>query len=280
MMEKVDILLEALPYIKEFSGATFVIKYGGAAMEQEELAKEFAKDIVLLKYVGIDPVIVHGGGPQIEKLLTRLDILTRFVEGLRVTDEATLEVVEMVLSGLINKQIVQEIHNNGGRALGLSGKDAKLLVAKKVEDKEIGFVGDIVEVNVKIVREISKLGYIPVVAPLAAGVDGHTYNVNADTAAGAIAKELMAEKLILLTDVPGVLGKDLKPISMLKKDEVHGLIKNETIRGGMIPKARCCLDALHGGVKKTHIIDGRVAHALLLEVLTDSGIGTQISGGE
>jgi len=279
MMEKVDILLEALPYIKQFSGATFVVKYGGAAMEQEELAKEFAKDVVLLKYVGIDPVIVHGGGPQIEKLLTRLDIPTRFVEGLRVTEEATLEVVEMVLSGHINKQIVQEIHNCGGRALGMSGKDAKLIVAKKVE-KDIGFVGDIVEANVKILREISKLGYIPVVAPLAAGADGHTYNVNADTAAGAIAKELMADKLILLTDVPGVLGKDLKPISILKKEEVPLLIKNGTIKGGMIPKTKCCLDALHGGVKKTHIIDGRVAHALLLEVLTDSGIGTQISGGE
>jgi acetylglutamate kinase len=280
MTERIDILLESLPYIKEFSGATFVVKYGGAAMEEEKLAKEFAKDIVLLKYVGIDPVIVHGGGPQIEKLLTRLDIPTRFVEGLRVTDEATLEVVEMVLSGLINKQIVQEIHNNGGRALGLSGKDARLLVAKKVEGKEIGFVGEVVDVNFKVIREISRLGYIPVVAPLAAGVDGHTYNVNADTAAGAIAKALMAEKLILLTDVPGVMGKDLKPISLLKKDDVQALIKNETIRGGMIPKAKCCLDALHGGVKKTHIIDGRVSHALLLEVLTDSGIGTQISGGE
>ena len=280
MMEKIDTLLESLPYIKQFSGATFVIKYGGAAMEEERLAKNFAKDIVLLKYVGIDPVIVHGGGPQIERMLTKLDIPTKFVEGLRVTDEATLEVVEMVLSGLINKQIVQEIHNNGGRALGLSGKDATLLLAKKVDSKEIGFVGDVVDVNVKVIKEISKLGYIPVIAPLAAGVDGHTYNVNADTAAGAIAKALMAEKLILLTDVPGVLGKDLKPISVLKKDEVQALIKNETIRGGMIPKTKCCLDALHGGVKKTHIIDGRVSHALLLEVLTDSGIGTQISGGE
>ncbi len=279
MTEKVDVLLEALPYIRQFSGATFVVKYGGAAMEQQDLAKEFAKDVVLLKYVGIDPVIVHGGGPQIEKLLTRLDIPTRFVEGLRVTDEATLEVVEKVLSGLINKQIVQEIHAAGGRAMGMSGKDAKLIVAKKVE-KDIGFVGDIVQVNVKIIREISKLGYIPVVAPLAAGVDGQTYNVNADTAAGAIAKELMAEKLILLTDVPGVLGKDQKPISVLKKDEVPLLIKNQTIKGGMIPKTKCCLDALHGGVKKTHIIDGRVAHALLLEVLTDSGSGTQIAGGE
>ncbi len=279
-MEKVDVLLEALPYIKQFSGATFVVKYGGAAMEQKELAKEFAKDVVLLKYVGIDPVIVHGGGPQIERLLQKLAIPTRFVEGLRVTDEATLEVVEMVLSGLINKQIVQQIYNAGGRALGLSGKDAKLITAKKVEGKDIGFVGDILEVNIGVIREISKAGYIPVVAPLGAGLDGHGYNINADTAAGAIAKELRAEKLILLTDVPGVLGKDMKPISILKKEDVPSMIANDTIKGGMIPKTKCCIDALRGGVKKTHIIDGRVKHALLLEVLTDSGIGTQISGGE
>jgi acetylglutamate kinase len=279
MTDKVGTLLEALPYIKEFSGSTFVIKYGGAAMEEESLAREFAKDVVLLKYVGINPVIVHGGGPQIEKMLTRLDIPTRFVDGLRVTDEATLEVVEMVLSGTINKTIAQEIQNNGGQALGISGKDAQLIVAKKVEDKDIGFVGEVVEVNVRILREMSRLGYIPVIAPLAAGADGCTYNVNADTAAGAIAKALMAEKLILLTDVPGVLDKELRPISVLAKSEVQALLKEGTIRGGMIPKVKCCLDALHGGVKKTHIIDGRVSHALLLEVLTDSGVGTQISGG-
>jgi acetylglutamate kinase len=279
MTDKVGTLLEALPYIKEFSGSTFVIKYGGAAMEEESLAREFAKDVVLLKYVGINPVIVHGGGPQIEKMLTRLDIPTRFVEGLRVTDEATLEVVEMVLSGTINKTIAQEIQNSGGQALGISGKDARLIVAKKVEDKDIGFVGEVVEVNVKILKEMSRLGYIPVIAPLAAGADGCTYNVNADTAAGAIAKALMAEKLILLTDVPGVLDKELRPISVLAKSEVQALMKEGTIRGGMIPKVKCCLDALHGGVKKTHIIDGRVSHALLLEVLTDSGVGTQISGG-
>jgi acetylglutamate kinase len=279
MIDKVGTLLEALPYIKEFSGSTFVIKYGGAAMEEESLAREFAKDVVLLKYVGINPVIVHGGGPQIEKMLTRLDIPTRFVEGLRVTDEATLEVVEMVLSGTINKTIAQEIQNNGGQALGISGKDARLIVAKRVEDKDIGFVGEVVEVNVKILKEMSRLGYIPVIAPLAAGVDGATYNVNADTAAGAIAKALMADKLILLTDVPGVLDKELRPISVLGKSEVQALMKEGTIRSGMIPKVKCCLDALHGGVKKTHIIDGRVSHALLLEVLTDSGVGTQISGG-
>lgn len=279
MTDKVGTLLEALPYIKEFSGSTFVIKYGGAAMEEEDLAKEFAKDVVLLKYVGINPVVVHGGGPQIEKLLARLNIPTRFVDGLRVTDGATLEVVEMVLSGAINKTIVQEIQNSGGQAIGISGKDARLIVAKKVEDKDIGFVGEVTEVNVRILKEVSKLGYIPVVAPLAAGADGCTYNVNADTVAGAIAKALMAEKLILLTDVPGVLDKELRPISVLGKSEVQALLKDGTIRGGMIPKVKCCLDALHGGVKKTHIIDGRVSHALLLEVLTDSGVGTQISGG-
>ena len=279
MTDTVGTLLEALPYIKEFSGSTFVIKYGGAAMEEESLAKEFAKDVVLLKYVGINPVIVHGGGPQIEKMLTRLDIPTRFVDGLRVTDEATLEVVEMVLSGAINKTIMQEIQNNGGQAIGISGKDARLIVAKKVEDKDIGFVGEVVDVNVRILKEISRLGFIPVIAPLASGADGCTYNVNADTAAGAIAKALMAEKLILLTDVPGVLDKELRPISMLAKSDVQALMKEGIIRGGMIPKVKCCLDALHGGVKKTHIIDGRVSHALLLEIFTHSGVGTQISGG-
>lgn len=280
MMEKIDILLEALPYIKRFSGSTFVIKYGGAAMEEEALKHEFAKDIVLLKYVGINPVVVHGGGPQIERLLTKLEIPTRFVDGLRVTDEATLEVVEMVLSGLINKQIVKDIHDNGGQAIGLSGKDGRLVVAKRVEGKDVGLVGEVVEVNALILKEISRAGYVPVIAPLGSGIDGNTYNVNADTVAGAVAKALLAEKLILLTDVPGVLDDGSKPISVLKTDEVRTLLNNQTIRGGMIPKVKCCLDALHGGVKKTHIIDGRVPHALLLEVFTRTGIGTQIAGEE
>jgi acetylglutamate kinase len=277
-MEKINILLEALPYIKNFSGCTFVVKYGGAAMEEEPLKKEFAKDIVLLKYVGINPVIVHGGGPAIERMLTKLDIPTRFVDGLRVTDEATLKVVEMVLSGSINKEIVQEIHNNGGQALGLSGKDGKLLLAEKVKGKDIGFVGEVVNVNGKMIKLVSDSGCIPVIAPLATSNDGNTYNVNADTAAGAIAKSLRAEKLILLTDVPGVLDETLKPISALTTQEARKLVKSNTVRGGMIPKITCCLDALHGGVKKTHIIDGRIPHALLLEVFTDSGIGTQIAG--
>ncbi|MGD0228989.1 MAG: acetylglutamate kinase [Syntrophorhabdales bacterium] len=276
-MEKIGVLLEALPYIKKFSGCTFVVKYGGAAMEEERLKKEFAKDVVLLKYVGIHPVIVHGGGPQIERMLTRLNIPSRFSEGLRVTDEETLRIVEMVLSGSINKEIVQEIHNAGGQAIGLSGKDGKLILAEKV-DRDIGFVGNVVEVNGRIVRDISDSGYIPVIAPLAGGVDGMTYNVNADTAAGGVAKALMAEKLILLTDVPGVLDGDLRPISSLSTQEARRLVKSDTVRGGMIPKITCCLEALHGGVKKAHIIDGRVPHALLLEVFTDSGIGTQIAG--
>jgi len=279
MSEKIKTLLEALPYIKAFFGTTFVIKYGGAAMEDENLKKEFAKDIVLLKYVGMNPVIVHGGGPQIGKFLNDLNIPTKFVDGLRVTDEKTLEVVEMVLSGHINKEIVKNINDMGGKATGLSGKDGRLLRAKRVENKDIGFVGEIVEVDISIIKDIDKLGYIPVIAPLADGIDGNSYNINADTAAGSIAKALSAEKLILLTDIEGVIDKDGKLIPILKKGEIEALIRNKTVSGGMIPKVECCLDALQGGVKTTHIIDGRIPHAILLEIFTDSGIGTQITGG-
>lgn len=279
MSEKIKILLEALPYIKTFSGSTFVIKYGGAAMEEEGLKKEFAKDMVLLKYVGINPVIVHGGGPKIGQILNELQIPTRFVDGLRVTDEKTLEVVEMVLSGHINKEIVKNINDMGGQAIGLSGKDGRLLTAKKIENKDLGFVGEVTHVDVAIIKDINKHGYIPVIAPLADGIDGNSYNINADAAAGSIAKALSAEKLILLTDVEGVLDKDGRLFSTLKKVEVEKLIKNKTISGGMIPKVSCCLDALHGGVKETHIVDGRIPHAILLEIFTDAGIGTQIVGG-
>jgi acetylglutamate kinase len=279
MSEKIKTLLEALPYIKAFFGTTFVIKYGGAAMEDENLKKEFAKDIVLLKYVGMNPVIVHGGGPQIGKFLNDLNIPTKFVDGLRVTDEKTLEVVEMVLSGHINKEIVKNINDMGGKATGLSGKDGRLLRAKRVENKDIGFVGEIVEVDISIIKDIDKLGYIPIIAPLADGIDGNSYNINADTAAGSIAKALSAEKLILLTDIEGVIDKDGKLISILKKGEIEALIRDKTVSGGMIPKVECCLDALQGGVKTTHIIDGRIPHAILLEIFTDSGIGTQITGG-
>ncbi|HON86254.1 MAG TPA: acetylglutamate kinase [Syntrophorhabdaceae bacterium] len=280
MSEKIKTLLEALPYIRRFFGSTFVIKYGGAAMEEESLKKEFARDVALLKYVGINPVIVHGGGPMIGRLLKDLQIPTKFVDGLRVTDEKTLEVVEMVLSGFINKEIVKNINDMGGRAIGLSGKDGRLLRAKRVDDKDIGFVGDIIKVNIDIIKDINKHGYIPVIAPLADGVDGYSYNINADTAAGRIAEALSAEKLILLTDVDGVLGGDGSLISSLSNEEVDLLIKKKTISGGMIPKVTCCIDAIKGGVKETHIINGRIPHAILLEVFTDSGIGTKISGGQ
>ena len=279
MSEKIKTLLEALPYIKRFAGSTFVVKYGGAAMEEEGLKKEFAKDMVLLKYVGINPVVVHGGGPKINKLLTDLKIPSNFVDGLRVTDEKTLEIAEMVLSGSVNKEIVKNINDMGGKAIGLSGKDGRLLLAKKVKGKDIGFVGEIVGVDVSIIKDITKHGYIPVIAPIADGIDGKSYNINADTAAGSIAKALSAEKLILLTDVKGVLDKEENLISSLKKSEIETLIKNKTVSGGMIPKVGCCIDAIEGGVEETHIIDGRIPHAILLEVFTDSGIGTQITGG-
>jgi len=279
MSEKIKTLLEALPYIKRFAGSTFVVKYGGAAMEEESLKKEFAKDMVLLKYVGINPVVVHGGGPKINKLLTELNIPSNFVDGLRVTDEKTLEIAEMVLSGSVNKEIVKNINDMGGKAIGLSGKDGRLLLAKKVKGKDIGLVGEIVGVDVSIIKDITRHGYIPVIAPIADGIDGKSYNINADTAAGSIAKALSAEKLILLTDVRGVLDKEENLISSLKKSEIETLIKNKTVSGGMIPKVGCCVDAIEGGVEETHIIDGRIPHAILLEVFTDSGIGTQITGG-
>lgn len=248
-------------------------------MEEESLKKEFAKDLALLKFVGINPVVVHGGGPKIGRLLKELQIPTSFVDGLRVTDEKTLEVVEMVLSGLVNKEIVKNINDMGGKAIGLSGKDGRLLTAKKIEGKDIGFVGDIVGVETAIIRDVSGHGYIPVIAPVADGVDGHSYNINADSAAGAIAKALHAEKLILLTDVSGVLDTDGNLISSLHLRDIETLIANKTVSGGMIPKVRCCIDALSGGVKETHVIDGRVPHAILLEIFTDAGVGTQIVGG-
>ncbi|MBP1749455.1 MAG: acetylglutamate kinase [Deltaproteobacteria bacterium] len=278
MSEKIQTLLEALPYISKFAGAIFVIKYGGAAMEEESLKKEFAKDVALLKYVGINPVIVHGGGPMIGRMLKDLQIPTRFVDGLRVTDEKTLQVAEMVLSGSVNKEIVKNINDMGGKAIGLSGKDGRLLVAKQVEGKDIGLVGEIVTVNVAIIKDISKHGYIPVIAPIADGVDGKAYNINADAAAGSIAAALSAEKFILLTDVEGVMNADGKLISMLKRSEIEKLIDDNVVTGGMIPKVICCTDALKAGVREAHVVDGRVPHAILLEVFTDSGIGTEIIG--
>lgn len=278
MSEKIQTLLEALPYISKFAGSIFVIKYGGAAMEEESLKKEFAKDVALLKYVGINPVIVHGGGPMIGRLLKDLQIPTRFVNGLRVTDEKTLEVAEMVLSGLVNKEIVKNINDMGGKAIGLSGKDGRLLMAKQVEDKDVGLVGEITSVDVAIIKDISRHGYIPVIAPIADGVDGKAYNINADTAAGSIAAALSAEKFILLTDVQGVMGADGKLISVLKRSEIEKLIDDNVVTGGMIPKVTCCTEALKGGVREAHVVDGRTPHAILLEVFTDSGIGTEITG--
>jgi len=278
MSEKLQPLLEALPYISKFAGSIFVIKYGGAAMEEESLKKEFAKDVALLKYVGINPVIVHGGGPMIGRLLKDLQIPTRFVNGLRVTDEKTLEVAEMVLSGLVNKEIVKNINDMGGKAIGLSGKDGRLLMAKQVEDKEVGLVGEITSVDVAIIKDISRHGYIPVIAPIADGVDCKAYNINADTAAGSIAAALSAEKFILLTDVEGVMGSDGKLISVLRRSEIEKLIDENVVTGGMIPKVTCCTEALKGGVREAHVVDGRTPHAILLEVFTDSGIGTEITG--
>ncbi len=280
-IEKVNVLIESLPYIKEFYDKTIVIKYGGNAMIDENTQKSFAADIVLLKHVGINPVIVHGGGPQIGSLLEKLGAKSEFVDGLRVTDESTMEVVEMVLVGKINKEIVHNINMAGGKAVGLSGKDAGLIVAEKIYHQkdnrqiDIGLVGTVKYVNSRIIETIDKNRFIPVIAPVGFGEDGRTYNINADTAAGKIAEALKAEKLILLTDIEGVKVGD-KLAGSLKKDEIDVLIKNGEISGGMIPKVRCCTDALAGGVMKTHIIDGRVEHAVLLEIFTNAGIGTEI----
>ncbi|HON15002.1 MAG TPA: acetylglutamate kinase [Spirochaetota bacterium] len=279
-IEKVNTLIESLPYIRQFSGKTVVIKYGGHAMVDQNLALSFAKDMALLKLVGINPVVVHGGGPQIENLLTKLDIKSEFVAGLRVTDSSTMEIVEMVLVGKVNKEIVNNIHLAGGRAVGISGKDAALIKAKKLyheekgEKKDIGLVGEVESVNPDIISLLEKDKFIPVIAPIGADEHGNTYNINADTVAGKVAEALKAEKLILLTDVPGVLvGGNLA--STLFINDVDSLIQKGEIKGGMIPKVNCCVEAIKGGVGKAHIIDGRVEHAVLLEIFTDGGVGTQ-----
>ena len=277
-IQKVETLLEALPYIRQFYGKTIVIKYGGHAMGEERLKQSFAKDIILMKYVGLNPVIVHGGGPQIGELLKKLGKESRFVKGIRVTDEETMDVVEMVLVGKVNKEIVALINHYGGKAVGLSGKDGGLIKAKKMKTKgeDMGMVGEVKSVNPKVIETLDRDKFIPVIAPVGVGDDGKTYNINADTVAGKIAAALKAEKLILLTDVQGVLDKNKKLISALSVAEAKRLIKNETATGGMIPKLECCLDALKGGVSKAHIRDGRVEHAVLLEVFTDAGVGTEI----
>jgi acetylglutamate kinase len=273
-VEKADVLLEALPYIRSFAGKVLVIKYGGHAMEDAELKDSFAQDVALLKYVGMHPVIVHGGGPQIDAALKEAGIVPRFVRGLRITDAATMDVVEMVLVGRINTEIVALLNRHGGNAVGLSGKDGELIVARKRRDPDLGFVGDVVGVNARVIESLQ--GFIPVIAPTAADADGVTYNINADVVAGKIAEALRAEKLILLTDVEGVKSRDGSLLDTLGAEAAVDLIRDGTIAGGMIPKVECCLDALRGGVRQAHVVDGRVRHAVLLEVLTSKGIGTEI----
>ncbi len=289
LIEKANTLMEALPYIKRFSGKTIVIKYGGHAMADEALKKSFALDVILLKYVGINPVIVHGGGPQINETLKRYGIVSEFVKGMRVTDEATMGVVEMVLTGQVNKEVVGYINQHGGRAVGLSGKDGGLLLCRKllqevkrddgtIEKVDIGFVGDITDVDSSILVTLEAGGFIPVIAPVGVGAGGESYNINADLVAGKVAAALMAEKLILLTDVPGVKDREGHLLSSIALTDVPELIDNGTITGGMIPKVTCCTDALAAGVHKAHIVDGRVEHAILLEMFTNVGIGTEILG--
>ena len=280
---RAEVLIEALPYIRAFQGKTLVIKYGGAAMEQADLKEQFAKDVLLLRLVGIRPVIVHGGGPQIGALMKRLGKEPRFVGGMRVTDEETVEIVEMVLGGKINKEIVGLITHHGGRAVGLSGKDGNLIRAKKRLHRtadgqlaDIGLVGEVEAIDPAPIRLLEENGFIPVVAPIGAGAAGETYNINADLVAGEIAAALAAEKLIHLTDVPGIAGEDGRLISTLTQREAERLIKAGVIDGGMLPKVESSLRAVAGGAQKAHIIDGRVAHAILLEVLTKEGIGTEI----
>src|SRR5438876_3286765 len=280
---RAEVLLEALPYIREFRGKTVVIKYGGAAMERADLKEPFALDVILLRLVGINPVIVHGGGPQIGALMKRLGKEPRFVGGMRVTDEETVEIVEMVLVGKINKDIVGRINHHGGRAIGLSGKDATLLRARRRphrlpngEEVDIGLVGEVEAVNTEPIRLLTDDGFIPVLAPVGVGSAGESYNINADLVAGENAAALGAEKLIHLTDVQGIMGDDGKHISTLVKREAERLMKSQVIEGGMLPKVESALRALAGGAQKAHIIDGRVPHAILLEVLTKEGIGTEI----
>lgn len=283
-----DILIEALPYIRRFSGKTIVIKYGGHAMVDEDLKKDFANDIILLKYIGVNPVVVHGGGPQINKALSAMGITSRFIRGMRYTDDETMDVVEMVLGGKINKDIVARINRQGGKAVGLTGKDGMLITAVKMtiyhqEDEnkppeiiDPGMVGDVEHINPDIIHTLTSQGFIPVIAPVGFGKNGETYNINADVVASKVASALNAERLILVTDVDGVMDKNQKLISSLNASSIKDMILTGDIKGGMIPKVECALDTLRSGVKKAHIINGKVAHAVLLELFTDSGIGSQV----
>jgi acetylglutamate kinase len=282
------VLTEALPYIRKFHGATIVVKFGGNAMVSDRQTQTFARDIVLMKLVGMNPIVVHGGGPQIGELLEKLNIPTRFVDGLRVTDAATMDVVEMVLGGLVNQSLVAVLNTQGGKAVGVTGKDAQLITARKMtierrtpdlavpEIIDIGHVGEIVAINSEVIDTLTRNGFIPVVAPIGVGEHGESYNINADLVAGRLAARLGADKLILLTNTPGILGSDGSTLTGLSAAQVDALIDDGTIHGGMLPKVRCALDAVSAGVKYAHIIDGRIEHALLLEIFTDSGVGTLI----
>lgn len=275
------ILIEALPYIQRFHGKTIVIKYGGNAMVDDALKESFARDVVLLKLVGMNPVVVHGGGPQISETLQRVGKSSEFVDGLRVTDTETMEIVEMVLGGLVNKEIVNLINSHGGNAVGLTGKDGAMIRARKLSsgktDVDYGHVGEVESINPGVVKTLEEDEFIPVIAPIGSGSEGATYNINADSVAGALARTLNAEKLVLMTNTPGVLNQQEQLLTGLDAKQIEELKRDGTIQGGMIPKVDCALDAVLSGVKTSHIIDGRVNHALLLEVLTDKGVGTLIS---
>ncbi|MEN9925024.1 acetylglutamate kinase [Novosphingobium sp. NPDC080210] len=288
MLAKAETLVEALPYLQRYAGRTFVVKYGGHAMGDPDLAHDFAEDVVLLKAVGINPVVVHGGGPQIGSMLKKLGVESTFVDGLRVTDKATAEVAEMVLSGAINKEIVRWISGAGGKAIGISGKDGGLVTASKVQRTtkdpgsqieqvvDLGFVGEPKSVDTSVIKTISDAGMIPVIAPIAVGEDGQTYNINADTMAGAIAAALGAARLFLLTDVAGVLNKDKQLLTDLRPADIAGLQADGTISGGMIPKLETCIHAVEAGCEAAVVLDGRVPHAMLLEIFTSRGAGTLI----
>lgn len=287
LIEKANILIEALPYIRNFYGKTFVIKYGGAAQIEDELKDSFAQDVVLLSFIGIKPVIVHGGGPKISEAMKKMGKEPTFINGQRVTDKETMDIVEMVLGGLINKEIVALINNHGGKAVGLSGKDGGLIKARKKVIKksaetgkeeiiDIGLVGEVESVDPEILNSLERDGFIPVISPIGVGSKGEAFNINADYVASAVAAALKAEKLILLTDVQGIKNKSDNVISSVNKKGIKKLIDEGTVSGGMIPKVQACTGALDSGVKKTHIVDGRIPHCLLLEIFTKEGIGTEI----
>jgi len=286
-----QVLSEALPYIQRFVGKTIVVKYGGNAMTEDELKNSFARDMVMLKLVGINPIVVHGGGPQIGNLLERLNIESHFVNGMRVTNTQTMDVVEMVLGGSVNKDIVNLINQNGGQAIGLTGKDGQLIKAKKLkvtqktpdmlqpEIIDIGHVGEVETINTKVLEMLANSDIIPVIAPIGVGPNGESYNINADLVAGKVAEAVDAEKLLLLTNIAGLMDKEGKILTGLTTEQVNGLIEDGTIYGGMLPKIQCALDAVHGGVNSAHIIDGRVNHSTMLEIFTDEGVGTLITNG-